>query len=147
MPPPSPRPTMRSSHGSLREGGCRAPRGWGRVRKEKCYKVVNLARRGLLPSRLCRATSLPEGGEPSPSRLRAPPLPTGEAIYGGSKPPPYDIELSHFVTDETSPQRHIRRRRNFIFRKTENFTLRREQAPALRYRIFSLRRRRNFTAA
>ena len=43
-------------------GDCRAGRGWGRMRKEKGYKVINLARHGLLPSRLRRATSLPEEG-------------------------------------------------------------------------------------
>ena len=64
----SPRPTMKNCPWLPPRGGCRAPRGWGRVRKEKGYKVVNLARRRLLPSRLCRATSLPDGGIPSPSR-------------------------------------------------------------------------------
>ncbi|MDD6980759.1 MAG: hypothetical protein PUJ21_03330 [Clostridia bacterium] len=34
----------------------------GEIAVEKRYKVVTLARRGLLPSRLRRATSLPEGG-------------------------------------------------------------------------------------
>ena len=40
------------------------PRGvrLGESAVEKRYKVVNLARRGLLPSRLRRATSLPDGG-------------------------------------------------------------------------------------
>ncbi len=118
----------------------------------KRYKVVNLARRGLLPSR----SRVPPSSRREASPLRRAPRATSPEVrgnYGGSKPPPYDIEFSHFVIDETSlcrktklhfprsgklhfvarrnfprrsaPQRHIRRIRNFTFRRAENFTFRR----------------------
>ena len=147
----SPRPTVRSYHGSLREGAAAGTR-LGESVQRKALQSCNPCKRGLLPSRLRVPPPSRREALPSPSRFARHLSQSERQSAAGASPRPTirnDLFSSRTKLHRGAPRHSVTfvARRNFTFRTAENFTLRREQAPALQSRIISLRRETKLPAA